>query len=447
MIFCCGWFFWAAIAQSQDASNIEPAGSQAGESLPAAPSDPLPSPEAAGPENWLEARVLIEELAEAGDFAAAAALEARLLALAAEEFGEPSPRLAETHLLIARIQQQGGNYAAAETSILNAIEIYSNEEGPLSSTLIDPFLDLGDNYDASGDYASAISAYSEARTIGRRNFGLLNSDQLDIIDSMTAAAERLGQLEEARELQLEALTLVERSFEETSLEALDAKYKYAAWLRRHRQYDEERRIYFEILRILNRDYEEDPLLTVRVLRERARSYRDEDNGDGLGLSGLRDALEMVEAMPEPPARVLAELHLEIGDWNVEFSRTGAIGDDYLDAWNYLGSVPEGAELRREWFDGLTVVEIDPISSRGLSTDPNAPRGYVVVRFTVDRSGRARDVEVTDSYPAGFKDGSFVRQYREARFRPRIVNGEFVPVRRARRNEFRFDPVEAGINPE
>lgn len=390
---------------------------------------------------------MIEELAEAGDFAAASALEARLLELAAQEFGGVSLRLAETHLLIASIQQRSGDYTAAETSILNAIEIYSDQDGPLSPTLIDPFLDLGENYDASGDYASAMSAYSEARTIGRRNFGLLNADQLEIIDSMTEAAERLGQLEEARDLQLEALTLVERSFDESSLEALDAKYKYAAWLRTHRQYDEERRIYFEILRILNRDYEEDPLLAVRVLRERARSYRDEDNGDGLGLSGLRDALEMVEAMPEPPALVLAELHLEIGDWNVEFSRTGAIGDDYLDAWNYLGSVPNGAQLRREWFDGLTVVEIDPISSRGLSTDPNAPRGYVVVRFTVDRVGRSRDVEVTDSYPPGFKDGSFIRQYREARFRPRIVNGEFIAVRRARRNEFRFDPVEAGISPE
>ncbi|HEY5665170.1 MAG TPA: tetratricopeptide repeat protein, partial [Gammaproteobacteria bacterium] len=430
VIVCCGWAVAAAPAHGQEAAAA-----------------PASGPETAGPANWLEARVLIEELAESGDFAAAAALEARLLELAAAEFGDSSARLAETHLLIAGIRQRGGDYTAAETSILNAIEVYTDQEGPLSPALIDPFLVLGENYDAAGDFGNAMSAYSEARTIGRRNFGLLNPDQLDIIDSMTEAAERLGQLEEARNLQLEALTLVERSFEEASLEALDAKYKYAAWLRDHRQYDEERRIYFEILRVLDRDDQEDPLLTVRALRERARSYRNEDNSDGIGLSGLRDAVEMVEAMPEPPPLVLAELHLEIGDWNVEFSRTGVIDDDYLAAWNYLGSVTNGEELRREWFDGLTVVEIDPISSRGLSSNPEAPRGYVVIRFTVDRNGRTRDVEVTDSYPPGFKDGSFIRQYREARFRPRIVNGELVPVRRARRNEFRFDPVEAGISPE
>jgi tetratricopeptide (TPR) repeat protein len=415
----------AATAYGQEATEVEPV----------------------APANWLETRILMEELVEAGDFAAAAALEARLLELAAAEFGDSGSRIAETHLLIAGLQKRSGNYTAAESSILAAIEIYSDQEGPLSPVLIDPFLDLGDNYSESGDYASAISAYSEARTIGRRSYGLLNQDQLEIIDSMTAAAERLGQLEEARDLQLEALTLVERTFDETSLEAIDARYKYAAWLREHRQFDEERRIYFEMLRLVNRDYADNPLLAVRVMRARAASYREEDNGDGLGLSGLRDAVEMVEAMPEPSALTLAELYLEIGDWNVEFSRTGAIGDDYLEAWNYLGSVPNGAELRRDWFDGLTVVEIDPISSRGLSTDPEAPRGYVVVRFTVDTAGRSRDVEITDSYPPGFKDGAFMRQYREARFRPRIVNGELISTRHARRNEFRFDPVAAGLTDE
>jgi TonB family protein len=422
-----------ATAHGQEAAVDEAApGGEAGVEQPA-------------PENWLETRIRMEELAEAGDFEAAAALQARLLELAAAEFGEDSPRLAETHLLIADIYRRGGDFTAAEASILNAIDVYSEQEGPLSPVLIDPYLDLGENYDAAGDYGSAISAYSEARTIGRRNFGLLNKDQLAIIDSMTAAAERLGQLEEARDLQIEALTLVERTHDETSLEALEARYKYAAWLRRHRQFDEERRIYFEILRMLNRDHGDEPLLTVRALRERAASYREEDNGDGLGLSGLRDALEMVEELPDPPALLLAELHVEIADWNVEFSRSGAIGDDYLAAWNYLGTLPNGAELRREWFDGLTVVEIDPISSRGLSTDFGAPSGYVVVRFTVDRAGRARDVEVTDSYPQGFKDGAFLRQYREARFRPRIVNGELVATRRARRNEFRFDPEAAGLS--
>jgi len=399
------------------------------------------------PANWFETRLAIELLAEEGDFAAAIALGDRLLELAAEEFGPESSEVADAHLQIAGTHNGNGDHTAAETSILSAIDIFSGQEGPLSPILIDPYLDLGENYDDAGDYASAISAYSEARTIGRRNFGLLNQGQLPIIDDMTVAAEQLGQLEEARELQLEALTLVERNFSVSSLEAIDARYKFAAWLRDRGQFDEARRYYFEIQRIIDHDHENDPLLNVRVFRERARSYREQDNGDSLGLSGLRDAIEMLESMPDPSALLMAEVYLDIGDWNAEFNRTGAVAQDYVEAWRWLGRVENGLALRREWFEALTVVEIDPISNRGLSSDPDAPLGHVDIFFTVDTGGRARGIEVTDSDPPGLKDAAFVRQYREARFRPRIENGELIEFRRARRNEFHYDPTVLEDDPD
>lgn len=399
-------------------------------------------PEAQLPTSWFETRITIEDLAAAGDLAAAAALSEQLIRLATEEFGPDSTELAEAYLLIAEVEKLRENFTAAETSILRAIEMYADQDGPLSPTLIEPFLNLGRNYDAAGDYTSAISAYGEARTIGRRNFGLLNEAQLEIIDAMTAAAEKLGDFEEAQDLQLSALTLVERNFDEFSLEAIEARYKYATWLRRNRRADEARTYYFNILRIINREYDGDPLMSARAYRERAYSFREEDNGDGVGLSGLRDALELLQEMPDPPWLELAQVHLDIGDWTTEFSRGNNMNasEDYLAAWQYLGRVDNGDELRRQWFDELNVVEIDPISARGLSSAPDAPVGFVEIRFTVDRFGRARQIEVSDSYPAGFKDSAFIRQLRDARFRPRIENGQIVEQRRARLNEFRFDPA-------
>ncbi|HUF73340.1 MAG TPA: tetratricopeptide repeat protein [Gammaproteobacteria bacterium] len=391
------------------------------------------------PANAFETRIVIEELLEAGDLEAALALADRLLELAEAEFGGGSAQVAEAHLLIARAHNANGDYTAAETSILSAIEVYESLEGPVSARLIDPFLDLGDNYEEAGDYQGAISAYSEARTIGRRNYGLLNERQLEIIDDMTAAAVRLGEFEEARNLQLEALTLVERNFNESSVEAIEARFKFATWLREHRRYEEERRLYFEIQRIAAREHSDNPLLTVRALMERAASYRDEDNGDGLGISGLRDALEMLQAMSEPPPLLLAEVHVAMADWNVEFDRAGVTGNDYIEAWRLLGRVENGEEIRREWFSELTVVEMDPVSRRDLSADPSAPEGFVEIHFTVDVTGRTRDLEITGSHPPGLKDAAFMRQYREARFRPRVENGELVAARRARRNEFRYDP--------
>jgi tetratricopeptide (TPR) repeat protein len=441
------WLLAVTAADAQEPQDQPaPAGAEAGQD-PAVAANAEPAIGRPAPENWFETRVLIEDLMDAGDFAAAEALGPRLLELAEQEFGPESVGLAEAHLFLANTQKDAGNFRAAETNIMAAIDIYVSREGPLSPVLIDPFLNLGENYDEAGDYANAISAYGEARTIGRRNFGLLNTDQIEIIDVMTAAAERLGQLEEARELQLEALTLIERNHDENSIEAIDARYKFASWLREQRLFDEERRMYSEILRIIERHHDEDPLLTARALRARAMSFREQDNAEGTGLSGLRNAVESLVELPEPPALLIAELYLEIGDWNVEFSRTGALGDDYTLAWSWLGSLPNGDELRREWFEPLTVVEIDPVSSRGLSTDPDAPRGYVEIYFTVDRSGRARDIEITDSYPPGFKDGAFLRQYQRGRFRPRVEDGEIVSVRRARRAEFGFNPEAAGLSAE
>jgi hypothetical protein len=159
------------------------------------------------------------------------------------------------------------------------------------------------------------------------------------------------------------------------------------------------------------------------------------------LSGLRESIELLEAMPDPPLLLLAELHLEAADWNVEFS-TGAgfiASEDYSMAWQLLGRLDNGDALRREWFEDLTVIEMGPISQRGLSDDPDAPKGRVEIHFTVDRAGRARDIEVVSANPPGFKESDFIRQYRNGRFRPRIEDGTIIDYRRARLIEFFYDP--------
>lgn len=420
-----------------DAAAASPDAPAAAESAAAAEAPVTPP----APPNWFETRIEIEALAESGDFAAALALRDRLLELTAEQFGATSGGLAQAHLLLAEVYRQSGDYRAAEDEILAALDIFEAINGPLSPALIEPYLQLGDTYDENGDYASALIAWAEARNIGRRNFGLLNTDQLPIIDDMTRASEQLGQLEDARELQLSALALVERNYPEFAPETIEARYKFAAWLRQHNLYEEERRIYFQIERIIEEHYDSDPLMLVRAQRTRAASYRQANNGDTLGLSALRSAKELLEEMDDPPVLPLAEVNLEIGDWYVEFSRSGTIGVEYLDAWRLLGQLENGEALREAWFDDLNEVEMPSLSRRGLSTDTDDPEGHVVVYFTVSPSGRTRDIEITDSEPRGFKDAAVARLMRDARFRPRVTDGELVSTRRAYRFEFRYVPEE------
>lgn len=380
-------------------------------------------------------------LVEAGDYAAAAALVDDLIARTEEEFGPESAMLADAHLQAAIIMSRNGDYMEAEAHALDAIEIYRASEGPYAKEMIEPYVVLGDNYQANEDYISALSAYSEARTLSRRVYGLLNPGQIQIIDRMSTSASQLGEFEEAQELQFEALRLISRSYEPQAPEAIDATFKYAAWLRRNNRFTAEREQYMRLDRIISDSYGPDSIELVRVLRERANSYRLQGSPDNLGINGLRDALEIVENTPDADPLVAAEVLRDFGDWETAFSRVPTDGSSYKRAWQLLEHVENADALREDWFERTHAVLMAPLSQRSLSSDPTAPKGNVVVHFSVDTAGRPHDVAVVESNPPGLKDEAVARQVRQSRFRPRIVDGELVPARRAFDIQFRYVPTE------
>ena len=439
--------FWLSV-QAQDAGGPEPAGQEAAEdedTLTKAGADgdtalaPLTEFEQASVPTRFETLLQIAEFTSSEDFAAASALTDQLLRLTEQEFGAESAELAQAHIQVAAIQSRNLQYEEAEENALLSIEMYRSEKGPYSTELIEPYIVLGDNYHAAGDDGSAINSYNEARTVSRRRLGLLNPGQIDILDRMTIAATSLGQFSEAHTLQLSALTLVERTNPEDSQAVMDAIFKYALWLRQNNQFSQEREQYSRINRIVRESFGEDSVQMVRHLRERGNSFRIQGAEDSSGISGLRDALEILEAQPEPDPLALAEVSRDIGDWEVAFSRIGSDGDDYIRAWEALGNVENGASLRGRWFDRTTIVYIAPLSQRDLTNDPGAPEGNVVVHFTVDTSGRTSDVAVVDSNPPGLKDEAVARQFRQSRFRPMIRDGELVLARRAFDIKFRYRP--------
>ena len=300
---------------------------------------------------------------------------------------------------------------------------------------------LGDNYSRARDFVSALSAYGEARTVSRRVYGLLNPDQIEIIDRMSDTAEALDQIADAQSMQLEALTLIERTHEQQSPEFLEALYRYAAWLREKNFFTAERDQYLRADRIIRDYYGADSVWMVRPLRERANSFRIQGIEENIGISGLRDALDIVQSQPAPDPKMLAEVLRDLGDWDVAFSRIGSDGEAYKRSWQLLGQVENGDELRRDWYQQTVFVYREPLSQRGLSNDPNAPEGHVVVEFTVDQTGRTGDVTIVESDPPGLKDDAFARQFRQSRFRPAIRDGELVPERRAFDIHFRYIPQD------
>jgi TonB family protein len=342
-----------------------------------------------------------------------------------EQFGKRSRQSAEAYLDLAELQKRAGDPEASEKSYLTAIEIYRSLEGPFTPLAIAPLTALGDSYEERKDYVSALSAYTEARTINRRTYGLLNEDQIPLLDRLTETMIELNKPAEADEHQQEALRLVERQYPPESNEALAALYKYAGWLRDQGHYQEERDLYMRALKTVHDHYGKDDLHEVPALAAIGNSFRAQRIPEPMGIGSLHEALQLMITHGAPDKLELASVLRDIGDWEVAFAKTDYDGADYRRSWQYLGELPDGEQLRKQWFTGPTYVLREPVSLLGLTQEPTAPSGHVLVRFDLDKYGRASNATIVESEPAGLKDDAVLRHIRHSRFRPQMVAGEIV----------------------
>jgi tetratricopeptide (TPR) repeat protein len=342
------------------------------------------------------------------------------------EFGKNSRQSAEAYTDLAEAQRSARQHDAAEKNYLTAIEIYRSIDGPFSPLVIQPLTALGDNYQESGDYLKAVSAYGEARTVSRRTYGLLNEAQIPFLDRSAQALLELNQPVEADEQQLEALRIIERNHPPESDEALEGVYKYAEWLRENGRFQEERDQYGRALRTIRDVYGKEDARQVKPLLGIGNSFRNQRIPEGQGSGALRDALSLLLAQKDPDELTVAEVLRDLGDWEVAFSKVDYDGAEYRRAWQLLGEVASGDEIREEWFTGPNYVLREPISLRGLSQEPTAPPGHVLVRFDLDKAGHSLNAAVVESDPPGLKDEAVLRHIRRSRFRPQMANGELVP---------------------
>jgi TonB family protein len=391
----------------------------------------------------IETLIEFEAMMRDGRHAEAIQAGEQLVELTESELGNRHRDTARAHFSLARAQRAAGRYDDAELSYLNAIDIFRDVEGPFGESLLDPMMGLGDNYHEAHRYASAIAAYNEARTVSRRVHGLLNREQIEILDRISTSLLQLNRISEAEEQQITALELIERTHGDDSTEFLDALYRYAEWLRDANLFRKEREQYSRAMAIVRDTWGRNSVQMLRPLRETANSFRAQRFSDPQGASALSRALDILREQPEVDALIAAELLLDFGDWQTAFARGdgGQTGTpQYQRAWELLEGLPNGDELRQQWFGSLEFVLREPVSSRGLSYEERAVPGFVVVQFDLDQYGRPENLRVTESNPPGFKDDDTIRAVSRSRFRPHMVDGAPVPrTNLALRFNFRYMP--------
>ena len=359
------------------------------------------------------------------------------------EFGARSLQTAEAHLDLANAQREAKQFDKAAESYLAAVDVYRLVDGPFTPLAIGPLTSLGDNYHEADDDANAVTAYSEARTVSRRAYGLHNTQQVELLDRMSRSLLDLNQFSEAEAQQVEALRLVQRAYPPGSDEVLEAIYKYAEWLGDRLFFQLQRDQYARALRMIRQLHGDNDVRQVTPLLGIGNTYREERNPASMGISALEEALGLLQEQPQRDPVAMAMALRDIGDWAVAFGKTGYSGTEYQRAWQLLGSAPNGDELRRQWFTGANYVLYEPISPRGLSTDPDALSGHVTVSFDIDTAGNTDKVTLVESDPVGLKDEAVLRHIRRSRFRPVLENGAVIVGKSlAIQVKFRYLPASA-----
>ena len=389
----------------------------------------------------LEAELLQKDLVDQERYPEAVPVAERIVELTEEEFGV-SLELGVALSNLAVLQRRIGLYEPSEQNFLRGVDVMRDAGGPFNDTVIDALVGLGINYRLRGDYFEALTIFEEARTVSRRVNGLMNEQQIDILDQLTNTMFSMKRYAEADQYQRTALHLMERVHGTETVEVLPAIYKYARWLRLSFRYQEERDQYARAMDII-RDHEgPESLSMTKPLGETGNSFRIQKVPDGRAINALKRALAIAESKPEPDKLIIAKLLVDIGDWNVAFSKMGSTGEEYRRAWHLLGELENGDALRKEWFDEPNYVLREYPSSRGISdaSDSGAIPGYVLITFDVSDLGKTTNVTVIESVPPGLKDDSTARALNRSRFRPRLVDGEPVWTQGlARTFNFHYQP--------
>ena len=391
----------------------------------------------------LEAELLLEDLVDQERYEEAIPVAERMVELTEAELGV-GLELGVALSNLAILQREFELYEPSEQNFLRAVDMIRDAEGTYSEAVINPLLGLGVTYRLQGDYFEAVTIFEEARTVSRRAYGLLNEQQIEILDQLSGTMLDMELYTEADQHQLTALQLMERIYGADTMGVLPAIYKFANWLRSAYRFQEERSQYTRAMSII-RDHEGATSLSmVTPLRRTGNSFRVQRLPEGRGISALRRALEIAENQPEPDDLIIAEILVDIGDWNVAFSKVGPTGEEYRLAWQLLGKLTNGDALREEWFDEPSYVLRENPSNRGIgnANDPGALPGHVLITFDVTELGKTTNVTVVESVPPGLKDNSTARAINRSRFRPRMVAGELVRAQGLARNfTFHYQPSD------
>lgn len=370
------------------------------------------------------AAAIASVMAEDGP-AAGTTLAAKALSISRAAYGPDDPRLFTPLLNLGIARQRSADTAGALHNYQAAIESVQAASGPRDPRLFDAWYAMGHARLQMGQYGPAVEALGTALQSHRINQGLYSAAQLDVLHSLAVALQALGRNEDANEIQHRRMAVAERVYAQDAPALAHIHALGGRWFLDAGRTGESMRLYTRALRLIEETDEEDPRLIEPLL--------------GLALVGSvhrRDPDEMpIAGVPQPGSALARAERLAENRRGGSAAQRAAELTRVGDAYHLLG--------RRDAAMRLYVGAADLLAAEGIASPFGQPAflrlqvpqpapvdggGEVLAEFGVETNGRTRDVRIVEARPATLPPtvaASLSRALRQARLRPRIVNGEAV----------------------
>jgi tetratricopeptide (TPR) repeat protein len=318
---------------------------------------------AAEPDRRADVYQGFRQASEAGDYETALPLAQELTQLI--EQADPLSRdLPTAYNNLGVAQFRTGDTVAAERSFLRALELLETTQGIASRKMISPLAGLGAVYAAQGQHARAADTLQRALAISRRADGLFNIGQLDILDALVRSYEAIGLLEGVeRELRY-GLQIAQQQYGYDDPRCLPAMTRLAQWYERTNRFVSARSLWLRSVEIAGSEGGGRNAATVNGLLGIARTVRlqfvrdpeslqaqlvlDPLTGqpdpfanrmnigpvrlDRAGEAAARQALEILDATPDPPKALMVKTLIELGDWYITAHDPASALPYYQRAW-------------------------------------------------------------------------------------------------------------------
>lgn len=391
--------------------------------------------------------------------AALQAAQARVATARAE--ARPIP-LAEALVQLGEAQRRTGDLAGAEASFKEALELVEQNEGIASRHTLNPLRGLGFTLAAADRHREAVPYLDRTLLIAHRTHGLFHAGQQPILQQLASSLTKTGQPLVAERHVNYMLQVGERTYGEGDPRTVPLICLVGDWHAELGNFDVARRHYRDAIQLVEEKLGKKHVELVLPLRRLAASYIHEFNFRAQGYidpwtaqkmdspplmlprqenprylssegqKALLRALDILKSHADPPRTALMWTLIETGDWYQFRHAPKEALRHYAEAARVhaqLATAPETvanplALPTRVYFP------VPGAIARGNRLPPgHGEEVFVQLEFSVTADGRVENVRATESNTYSRHVSDIVNAMRNARFRPRFVDGEPVATER------------------